>query len=254
MVHIEVLSDEEPDDAPADIAAPVVAADREAQAAVYAWSIPQLLLCLAAATSSDAVPGWHPWTTELNSTSAVVAGEKTSVATVSTTVMPMNRFVPPPMTLAPNMCGDAVVLERALALLARLCRQPAARAQVLLPAGLVVHRGTQRHPVHVFAVDVWLAALAHMGLPDTTREACLRSLLYCAEVNDSNVLERVVTFRVATAASGAVTTGVGILSAAVLSPHRLLAGNAALCLSKLALLPRHLPHLGEGIVVFLVLC
>ena len=60
------------------------------------------------------------------------------------------------------------------------------------------------------------------------------------EVPASTVLSRVAEF------CTAGTTGVGVLCACVTARHRLLAGNAALCLSKLALVPEYLPRLAEG--------
>jgi hypothetical protein len=139
-------------------------------------------------------------------------------------------------------------------LLARLCKQPAARTQLLVPSGMEVHVGGSRH--RVFAVDVFLAALAHGTLSEATREAALRSLLYLTEAADW-VLERVGAYRTtvnaravepkASATHTATTvTGVGILSSFLVASHRLLAGNAALCLSKLALLPAYLPHMSQG--------
>jgi len=149
------------------------------------------------------------------------------------------------------MLGDALVWERSLALLSRLCKQAAARVQLLRPVTYASKSSAPTQTQAAFAVDVWLAALsASVAAP--TREACLRSLLYCTEVPDSDVLARMAHFHAPVSAASTVgaktpTTGVSILCACVLAPHRLLAGNAALCLSKMALVPTYLPHLDEAI-------
>lgn len=232
-------------------------------------STAQLLLCIAAAASTVVASN-----SLLHSTATPSSSSSASASSFVTTAGA------PSVRLSPNVLADHVVMERSLALVARLCKQPETRAQLLEPDGFVMQVGRHRH--HVFAVDVWLAALVSgakfssssssspataaavspHAFDEATCDACLRALLYCAESRryGDAVLDRIAkfhkpastvtvssTFSKSSAAEGAaLPSGLDVLCQAVSASNRLLAGNAALALGKLALKPDVLPGLGAG--------
>jgi hypothetical protein len=101
---------------------------------------------------------------------------------------------------------------------------------------------TSSKRLSIHSVDLLLHILSASNTA-TRRESALRILLFCAEAAatlSDDVLNRIAAFRTS------AVNGTSLLSEAVGSSNRLLAGNAALAISKLALKESVLPSMGSG--------
>ncbi len=98
----------------------------DSAAATTACSIPQLLLCVATAASSLLANSHSKRPSSSPSTSSPSTSSSSSSSASPSSPLSVHLGAS-----APAVVADAIVLDRALALLARLCRQPEARAQTL---------------------------------------------------------------------------------------------------------------------------